>query len=241
MTERRQTLIGLALAAAVTGAWAALTAAALFRYRLEGIGIAAAPLLSAVLCWLNVGLFIVAHDAMHGSLAPSRPGLNAFAGHLALACYVGFSYARLKPKHFAHHTGPGTPEDPDFATAQGSGFWRWYAAFVRQYFGLRELALLAVLAGLLALLGAPPANLALFWALPAIVSSLQLFLFGTWLPHRPGTEPFADRHRTRSSGLPWLLSLLSCYHFGYHHEHHRAPHVPWWRLPAERLRGSPPR
>ncbi|MFA9473554.1 MAG: fatty acid desaturase [Filomicrobium sp.] len=27
------------------------------------------------------------------------------------------------------------------------------------------------------------------------------------------------------------MSLLTCFHFGYHHEHHLQPDVPWWRLP----------
>ena len=31
-----------------------------------------------------------------------------------------------------------------------------------------------------------------------------------------------------------LVSFVSCYHFGYHWEHHVAPHVPWWRLPEAR-------
>ena len=69
-----------------------------------------------------------------------------------------------------------------------------------------------------------------------MLSSLQLFAFGTWLPHRRGEQPFADRHRARSSGFGWLASLLTCFHFGYHHEHHLWPGVPWWRLPRVRTR-----
>ena len=57
---------------------------------------------------------------------------------------------------------------------------------------------------------------------------------GTYLPHRPGTQPFTDRHRSRSNGYPWLVSLLTCVHVGYHHEHHLNPNVPWWRLPHVR-------
>ena len=30
---------------------------------------------------------------------------------------------------------------------------------------------------------------------------------------------------------PRLISLLTCYHYGYHREHHAMPHVPWWQLP----------
>jgi beta-carotene/zeaxanthin 4-ketolase len=202
---------------------------------LHGPALAAAPLLVALLCWLNVGLFIVAHDAMHGSLAPGRPALNRWTGRLALALYAGFSFDRLLPKHHAHHRHSGTADDPDFGADSRGRFWRWYAAFFRQYFGLRELLVLTALVALYRFgFGARWPNLLLFWALPAILSSFQLFLFGTFLPHRPAEAPFGDRHRARSNDYGRLASLITCFHFGYHHEHHRAPHLPWWRLPAER-------
>ncbi|HMC91365.1 MAG TPA: fatty acid desaturase [Allosphingosinicella sp.] len=239
MSVRAQAAAGLALAGGILAAWALVLSFALFA---EARWIrAAAPGLVLLICWLDVGLFIVAHDAMHGSLAPGRPRLNAAVGGLALACYAGFAYRRLKAKHGAHHRHPGTVDDPDFHAGDG-GFWPWYGTFLRRYFGLRELAVLSLILGaVLLLLHAPLARLLLFWALPAILSSLQLFLFGTWLPHRPGRSPFADAHRARSSGYGSLASLLTCFHFGYHHEHHRAPHLPWWRLPGERRRTTSPR
>lgn len=239
MSARALAAAGLALAGGILAAWALVLSFALFA---EAPWIwAAAPALVLLICWLDVGLFIVAHDAMHGSLAPGRPRLNAAVGSLALGCYAGFSYRRLKAKHGAHHRHSGTADDPDFHAGDG-GFWAWYATFLRRYFGLRELGVLSVILGAaLLLLHAPLPRLLLFWALPAILSSLQLFLFGTWLPHRPGRSPFADAHRARSSGYGSLLSLLTCFHFGYHHEHHRAPHLPWWRLPGERRRTASPR
>ena len=235
MSEGRQALIGLSLAAAIGAAWAGLHIWGLFFQPIEGPALAAAPLLVALLCWLDVGLFILAHDAMHGSLAPGRPAVNRWAGRAALACYAGFSFDRLLPKHHRHHRSPGTADDPDFAPACPRSFWRWYLAFFRQYFGLRELVVLAALSAVYtSLLGASLANLLLFWALPAVLSSIQLFAFGTYLPHRHGEEEFPDAHRARSNGYGRLASLLTCFHFGYHHEHHRAPHLPWWRLPAAR-------
>jgi beta-carotene ketolase (CrtW type) len=232
MSGARQTWIGLALAAAIAGSWAALHVYSIFFY---SPGLLTAPLLVAAICWLNVGLFIVAHDCMHGSLAPRRPKVNRWVGRLMLFLYAGFSFDRLLPKHFDHHRHAGTAGDPDFSEAHPSTFWPWYFAFFRQYFGLRELAVLtALVAAYLLLLGAPYPNLLLFWALPAILSSLQLFLFGTFLPHRAEEQAFADGHRARSNDYSWVASLLSCFHFGYHHEHHLAPHVPWWRLPTER-------
>lgn len=240
--ERRTTAIGLALASAIIGAWLSLHVYGVFFHPLERAGLLLAPFIVALLCWLNVGLFIVAHDCMHGSLAPGRPALNRWIGRVALALYAGFSFDRLLPKHFDHHRRPGTADDPDFSADHPSRFWRWYLAFLRQYFGLRELAVLTGLTALyLLVLGADYASLLLFWALPAILSSLQLFYFGTYRPHRIEEDEFVDRHRARTNEFGWLASLLSCYHFGYHLEHHRAPHSPWWRLPAERLRATSPR
>ena len=63
-----------------------------------------------------------------------------------------------------------------------------------------------------------------------VVESDELLL--RW--HRVDDIPFADKHRARSNEFSPLLSLLTCFHFGYHHEHHDAPWVPWWKLPAHR-------
>lgn len=242
MSAARQTWIGLTLAGSIVAAWLALHVYAVFFHPLAGGGLLLAPLLIILLCWLNVGLFIVAHDAMHGSLAPGRPALNLWPGRLALALYAGFWFDRLRPKHFAHHRHAGTPGDPDFSAAHPRRFWPWYGGFFRQYFGLRELFILSVaIAIYLFLFSAGVANVLLFWALPAILSSFQLFLFGTYLPHRQGDTPFADRHRARSNDYMWLGSLLTCFHFGYHHEHHCSPGTPWWRLPRERVRAATPR
>ena len=111
-------------------------------------------------------------------------------------------------------------------------------SFFRRYFGWREFGLLAVLLwSYILLLGANPANALLFWGVPAILSSFQLFYFGTYLPHRHeevSQAGFKDRHNARTNDYPWLVSLLTCFHFGYHHEHHARPNLPWWRLPSAR-------
>jgi beta-carotene ketolase (CrtW type) len=237
----RQGAIGVALATAVIGAWFALEAYAIFLHPLTLPGLIIAPLLIAAICWLNVGLFIVAHDAMHGSLAPGRAGLNRAFGRVALGLYAGFSYDALLPKHMDHHRKPGTEHDPDFDAANPRHLWRWYAGFIRRYFGWRQFLILSAVFVALIMLGARYANIMLFWAVPAILSSFQLFYFGTYLPHRHDDAEFSDDHRARSNQFSWLGSLLSCFHFGYHHEHHLAPYVPWWRLPEERKRRASPR
>ena len=85
------------------------------------------------------------------------------------------------------------------------------------------------------MLGASLLNIVIFWAVPAVLALVQLFVFGTYLPHRHADTPFADDHRARSNKLPLLGSLITCFHFGgYHHEHHLSPGTAWWRLPAFR-------
>lgn len=236
---RRQTVVGLSLAGAIAAGWLALHVYGVFLHRWTPLGIAAAPLLVVAQCWLSVGLFIIAHDAMHGSLAPFRPGLNRWIGRLCLALYAGFSYDRLLPSHFAHHRHSGTAEDPDFHAGGPRLFWPWFVVFFRRYFGWAEFVRLsAIVLAYLFVLRAPIANLLVFWAVPALLSAVQLFYFGTYLPHRQEEEAFGDEHRARSSGFAWPVSLLTCFHFGYHHEHHAMPHVPWWRLPSARAQAA---
>ena len=235
----RQTTIGLTLAVLVVMGWLLTHIGGVFVLRLEREPLALLPLVVALQCWLNVGLFIIAHDAMHGSLAPFRPRLNRAAGRLCLALYAGFRYDRIIAKHFDHHRHSGTERDPDFHAADPGRFWPWFHAFMSRYFGWREFATIAGLFALyLVVLGARPENLIVFWAVPAVLSAFQLFYFGTYLPHRQEAAPFGDRHRARSNDLSWLVSLLTCFHFGYHHEHHENPRVPWWRLPAMRAARS---
>src|SRR3954465_7339842 len=89
---RGQAVIGMALASLIVTAWLATHVAGVFVFRLDRDPPLLVPVLVALECWLNVGLFILAHDAMHGSLAPFRPRLNRAIGRLCLALYAGFSY-----------------------------------------------------------------------------------------------------------------------------------------------------
>jgi beta-carotene ketolase (CrtW type) len=224
--------IGLALAAAIIVAWLALHIHAMWVYSWSASSWITAPLLAAALTWLYVGLFIIAHDCMHGSLAPFRPAINRAVGKVVLFIYAGFDFDALSRKHHLHHRHSGTEGDPDFDATPPHGFWHWYWKFMREYFSRRELLIVtAAVWTYVGLLGVPLVNVLVFWALPALLSSLQLFTFGTYLPHVPGADAFADRHRARTSRLGWGLSLLTCFHFGYHHEHHASPATPWWRLP----------
>ena len=238
MGEAKQTVIGITLAAAIIAAWAALHLYAIFALQLGPATLWAIIPLMAVQTWLGAGLFIVAHDAMHGSLSPGAPAVNRWIGRAALGLYAFFPYDRLASKHHEHHRHPGGADDPDFYAAQPRGFWRWYAHFFATYFGLKQfIAIFAVVLFYALVLHASVLNILLFWAAPSIASSLQLFTFGTWLPHRRHDAPFADQHNARTLEYGWLASLFACYHFGYHLEHHRSPGSPWWRLPEVRRDG----
>ena len=223
------------MAAAILSAWLAIHVHAMFVFDLTWRSLPLALALAALQCWLSVGLFIVSHDAMHGSLAPGAGRLNGLIGGALLFLYAGFGWRRMREAHFAHHRAPGTPDDPDFAADHPRSFWPWYGTFLRRYFGWQSgLFVATVVTVYWLVLEIPVEKIVLLYGLPAIASSLQLFYFGTFRPHRHADSPFADRHKARSEDFGTLASLASCFHFGYHHEHHRAPHVPWWQLPAAR-------
>lgn len=194
--------------------------------------------------WFQTGLFIVAHDAMHGTLWPERPDANRRLGQLALWLYAALPYQPCRANHLLHHRHAGTGRDPDHH-GDGSGSpLHWYRRFMAAYLSPRQLT--ALVLGWLALAAlaapfttSPLANVGLYGVLPLLLSSLQLFLVGTYLPHRSGATGgpgMGQDHQARSLDLPGWVSLLACYHFGYHWEHHAFPHLPWHALPAARRR-----
>lgn len=185
--------------------------------------------------FLSTGLFITAHDAMHGTVTPGSRRLNDAVGTLAVTLYALFSFSRLRHYHGFHHGHPGSSErDPDFHDGQHRGFVRWYFRFTFRYLTWAQVAGMALVFNLLNHgWGIPVQNLLLLWVAPSLLSTFQLFFFGTYLPHRHASAA-NDTHHARSSDYPVWLSLLTCFHFGYHREHHEHPAVPWWRLPEIR-------
>lgn len=231
----RQQRVGLTLALCLIAAWLCMHVGLVFFWPLSAANAAYAVPLVLIQTWLYVGLFIIAHDCMHGSLVPFKPWGNRLIGQLCLFLYAGFSFDALNIEHHKHHRHSGTAGDPDFDANPPQRFWPWFMRFFAHYFGWQQLALITAVTLLYQFVfGVGLANILVFWALPALASALQLFTFGTYLPHRPGHEPFADRHNARTNDFPVWLSLLTCFHFGYHHEHHLYPSMPWWRLPAMR-------
>ncbi len=236
-----QRAAGLVLGLAIAGSWLAIHAWGMFVYEISWSNWPLALAVAMVQCWLSVGVFIVCHDAMHGSLLPGYPRVNAVIGAVLLALYAGFAWKHLRDAHFAHHKLAGHAGDPDFDEHNPAHFWRWYGTFFRRYFGWRSLVFVHTVVGIYWLvLDIPMVQIVLLYGLPALGSSLQLFYFGTFRPHRHEAQDapgFADRHNTRSEDFGTLASLASCFHFGYHLEHHRRPDVPWWSLPAARRAG----
>ena len=214
----------------------------------------AAVFVAQVGCY--TGVFITAHDAMHGLVAPANPVLNHGLGRLCALLFAAFDYEALHTAHWQHHARPAThkarngiginashpktdprwdngahTQDPDYHDGHRTSAPAWFLTFMRRYISLAQLLRLACAAGCMHAFGCVPVpNLVLFWAMTALTSALQLFIVGTYLPHR-GPHRTKDRHRARSLEVGTLCGLVSCYNFGScHYEHHRFPRVPWWRL-----------
>ncbi|WP_114748623.1 fatty acid desaturase [Pleomorphovibrio marinus] len=172
---------------------------------------------------LYTGLFITAHDAMHGVVSSNKK-LNHGIGWVSAILFSYNFYWKLFPKHHEHHKFVATDKDPDFH--HSGRFFPWYFSFITTYVNFWQVLLMALTFNLLKLF-LPQENLIFFWMLPAILSTLQLFYFGTYLPHKGENN---NKHHSGSQHENHLWAFLSCYFFGYHYEHHDAPNTPWWRL-----------
>ncbi|ABA23493.1 Fatty acid desaturase [Trichormus variabilis ATCC 29413] len=182
--------------------------------------------------FLYTGLFITAHDAMHGVVYPKNPKINNFIGKLTLILYGLFPYKDLLKKHWLHHGHPGTDLDPDYYNGHPQNFFLWYLHFMKSYWRWTQIfGLVMIFHGLKSIVHIPENNLIIFWMIPSILSSVQLFYFGTFLPHKKLEGGYTNPHCARSIPLPLFWSFVTCYHFGYHKEHHEYPQLPWWKLP----------
>lgn len=181
--------------------------------------------------FLNTGLFITAHDGMHGLIEPFNSFVNDFIGSMAVNLYGLFSYQKLKQRHFLHHLYPATDLDPDYHHDSHSSFVSWYGEFMIKYISYQQLLKLLVFVVLMIyFINVSWLNLILCWALPLILSSLQLFTFGTFFPHRQIDKAFSSISPIKSLNFSPFWSLIACYNFSYHWEHHQYPHLAWWQL-----------
>jgi beta-carotene/zeaxanthin 4-ketolase len=231
-----RSLTGILVALAIVVAWAISLSFSLGS-DFKSMGYWSALPLFVLVTFLYTGLFITAHDAMHGLVAPASGRLNRMIGVLCSTGYALFSFQKLQEHHWQHHSAPASEEDPDFHDGEHKGFWRWYFNFLLQYVTWRQVAGMALVYNLLKYgFGVPDFNLVVLWVVPNLASTLQLFTFGTYLPHREPHGGYDNPHRARSNDYPVMVSLVTCYHFGYHVEHHARPDIPWWSLPAFRQR-----
>jgi len=185
--------------------------------------------------FLYTGLFITAHDAMHGVVYPKNKFINDLVGNVAVKSYALFNYQKLVIKHWEHHYHPASLEDPDYHEGEHRNFFIWYIKFMGTHWSWwRILGLIVIYNLIKSQLHIPDSNLTLFWVFPSLLSSVQLFYFGTYLPHRTPEGGYIDEHRATSIYRPLWLSFITCYHFGYHWEHHENPLLPWWQLPTAR-------
>jgi beta-carotene/zeaxanthin 4-ketolase len=223
--------LSLAIALVILLAWA-LSLSIIFRLDLQALSWSVKVLLLLWQAFLYSGLFVTAHDAMHGVVFPLDREINDRIGTVMLGLYGLFSYSELLKRHTQHHQHPATAADPDYYTGQHSNLWIWYGSFITRYWSWKRFAALVLSFHLMHHFGGVPGlNLAWGWVYPSILSSFHLFFFGTYLPHRKPSLGYTNRHCATTLPRPFLLSLLACYHFGYHHEHHEHPDVPWWKLP----------
>ena len=235
IANRKNSIKGLLIAFIIIGIWAASLVFLLTRNLVELYPL----LIPLAIIWqtfLYTGLFITAHDAMHGAVFPANRKINDAIGTFVVLVYALFSYKNLLTKHWDHHKYPASQKDPDFHDGVHKNFFQWYIHFIRNYITWKQILGMAILFNvLLHLFHISIPNLLLFWVTPSLLSTFQLFYFGTVLPHRETSEGYQDKHRARSVRLPVFLSFLTCYHFGgFHWEHHVYPNVAWWNLPTPR-------
>ena len=169
------------------------------------------------LVWQYVGLFIIAHD-LHHDRKPSK--YDSTLGRLSLLLYGGFMLEDFSEKHREHHVFPGTDQDPDFYDGNAVV---WYLNFMKRYINLKQIFIQLGFYFIYKNLGITNENMILFWALPSLLASIQLFFYGTYLPHGKDGE-------IKDTNLPRWLQTLTSYNFGYHVKHHASPETKWQDL-----------
>ena len=240
-------LLNLGSEESLAGALIALTIAALWfsslgillQINIAQFSVAWMILAIAGRTFLQTGLFIIAHDAMHGVIFPNNRRINHAIGAMAINLYAFLPYKTCFQRHWQHHHNPGQVGDPDFHDGIHTNALSWYVKFMSVYLDTKQKIVLFIFMSIVFctlknIFHIPVENLLLFWVLPILLSSVQLFFFGTYLPHREHPERYSSSHNAVSSNYPIALSFLTCYHFGYHQEHHEFPFLPWYKLPSAR-------
>lgn len=82
-------------------------------------------LLALLQTHLYTGLFITAHDAVHGVVSTNKH-LNNLLGTVAAGLFAFNWFPRMQPKHHDHHQNVGSDKDPDFHNGRYDSFLPTY-------------------------------------------------------------------------------------------------------------------
>lgn len=218
------------ISTSVIAGWATVFHEAMFT--VKDIGSIEGLLLIPSMTFMYTGLFITGHDAMHGNIS-NKKYINDTIGHICTNLYAGLDFETMRHKHMLHHAHTGiVKEDPDFHKGNVD-IINWFFSFMKEYTNLVQAIKLVSLVELLKNLGAPDQNIYIYMTACGILSALQLFYFGTYIPHKPpedNVEEIMNWEKSKSSSKSKLESFLTCYHFDCHYAHHAMPHVPWFEL-----------
>ncbi|MGC9522321.1 MAG: fatty acid desaturase [Anaerolineae bacterium] len=116
MSVSRRPGLGPFIAIGVIVVWATSLVLLLGRAS-DGLPVVLWPLGTLWLTFLYTGMFMTAHDAIHGSIWRGRREINAWVGRGILFLYAFFPYAQVREQHFLHHRFPGSSQDPDYTMA----------------------------------------------------------------------------------------------------------------------------
>jgi beta-carotene ketolase (CrtW type) len=177
--------------------------------------------------YLYTGLFITAHDSMHGTVSRNK-FFNDGIGKISTFLFAALSYRKLLVNHKLHHDFPGTEKDPDFCV-KSQNFFIWWINFLFRYASFAQIIIMGLIFNLLKI-WFEEINIWFFLVIPSLIGSLQLFYFGTYIPHKIPHSPKMKPYNARTQRKNHFWAMLSCYFFGYHYEHHEHPSLPWWKL-----------
>jgi beta-carotene ketolase (CrtW type) len=99
------TWMGVFISGAIASTWLMSLMGALSWNLAKSSGIAIALWL-LLRTFLHTGLFVIAHDAMHGNIIPKYPVINGWIGQLALGLYGFLPYRTCRKLHWQHHRYP---------------------------------------------------------------------------------------------------------------------------------------
>jgi len=128
-------------AATITAIWV-ITLVHCLSLNLDSLQLSTLIPLVLLRTFVQTGLFIIGHDAMHGTLVPKSSKLNHGIGSVALILYAGLSYRRCKSNHVLHHLKAETESDPDYKSHPDHSALRWFWDFMSRYMNARPLTIL---------------------------------------------------------------------------------------------------